>query len=193
MEDFIPQKNYKYRYKIIVSGAAVLSPCSADAMEKTKEIGRQIALEKCILITGATTGIPYYAALGCKEAGGFSVGFSPASSERSHLRTYRLPIDAFDIMIYTGSDYVGRDVIMTKAGDALIVVCGRMGTLHEFTTAFEIQRPIGVLLGSGGIADKVKNLITGKIREAKKIVFETDPKKLVKKVILMIEKEKGRK
>jgi hypothetical protein len=68
-----------------------------------------------------------------------------------------------------------------------------MGTLHEFTTAFEIQRPIGVLLGSGGIADKVKNLITGKIREAKKIVFETDPKKLVKKVILMIEKEKGRK
>jgi len=193
MGGFLYPKNYKYKYKIIVSGAAVLSPCAADAMEKTKEIGRQIALEKCILITGATTGIPYYAALGCKEAGGFSVGFSPASSERSHLKTYRLPLDVFDVMIYTGSDYVGRDVIMTKAGDALIVVCGRMGTLHEFATAFEIQRPIGILVGSGGIADKVKDLITGKIREAKKIVFEADPKKLVKKVILMIEKEKGRK
>ena len=193
MKDFIPKTNYKYRYKIIVSGAAVLSPCASDAMEKAKEIGRQIARQKCILITGATTGIPYYAALGCKEVGGFSVGFSPASSERSHLKTYRLPVDVFDIMIYTGSDYVGRDVIMTKAGDALIVICGRMGTLHEFATAFEIQRPIGVLVGSGGIADKVKDLITGKIREAKKVIFESDPKKLVEKVILMIEKEKGRK
>ncbi|MGB9598756.1 MAG: hypothetical protein ACPLZH_02855 [Minisyncoccales bacterium] len=182
----------KRRYKIVVSGAALLNPCAPDAAEKTKEIGRQIARENCILISGATTGIPYYAALGCKEEKGFSVGFSPASSEKSHIRTYRLPIDVFDVMIYTGSDYVGRDIIMTKAADALIVVCGRMGTLHEFATAFEIQRPIGVLIGSGGMADKIKDLITGRIRETKKIVFEKDPKRLVKKVISLIKKEKGR-
>jgi serine/threonine protein phosphatase PrpC len=67
-----------------------------------------------------------------------------------------------------------------------------MGTLHEFATAFEAQKPIGVLLGSGGIADKIPELVIGKIRETKKIVYEKDPVKLVRKLISLIKKEKGR-
>lgn len=178
-------------YKIVVSGAAQVGHCCKKIVEISKEVGREIARQKCILITGATTGVPYFAALGCKEAGGFNVGFSPATSEAAHLKTYKLPIEPFDVMIYTGADYVGRNVIMTKSADGIIIICGRMGTLHEFATAFEIQKPIAVLEGSGGTADKIRLIATGPFRGVKKIIYEKEPKILVKKLIELIKKEKA--
>lgn len=180
------------KYKIAVSGAAQIAHCCKNIVEISKEIGREVAKQGCVLITGATSGVPYFAALGCKEAGGFNVGFSPAASESAHLKIYKLPTEPFDVMIYTGSDYVGRNVIMTKSADGVIIVCGRMGTLHEFATAFEIQKPIGVLMGSGGTADKIKLIATGPFRGVKKIIYESNPKILVKKLIHAISKEKNK-
>jgi len=185
------QKIQSMKYKIAVSGAAAVSHCCPGIKELAKEVGREIARQKCIIVTGATTGVPYFAALGCKEKGGFSVGFSPATSEKAHLKTYKLPIDAFDVMIYTGADYVGRNITMTKSADGVIIICGRMGTLHEFATAFEIQKPIGVLEGSGGTADKIKAIVEGPARGAKRtIIYRRNPKELVRKLIEVIEREK---
>ena len=178
------------RYKIAVSGAARVSHCCKGIEEISKELGREIARQKCVLVTGATTGVPYFSALGCKEVKGFSVGFSPATSEAAHLKTYKLPIEPFDIMIYTGADYTGRNIMMTKSADGVIIICGRMGTLHEFVTAFELQKPIAVLERSGGTADKIRQIATGPYRGVKKIIYEKDPKKLVKKLIEQIKKEK---
>lgn len=180
------------KYKIAVSGAARITHCCKEINEISKEVGREISRQKCILVTGATTGVPYFAALGCKKVGGFSVGFSPATSEAAHLRTYKLPVDAFDVIIYTGADYTGRNLIMTKAADGVIIICGRMGTLHEFTTAFEIQKPIGVLEGTGGTADKIRQIATGPYRGIRRIIYERDPKKLVKKLIKQIREEKSK-
>jgi uncharacterized protein (TIGR00725 family) len=178
------------KYKIAVSGAAQVNHCCKDIKALSKEVGREVARQKCVLVTGATTGVPYFAAQGCNETGGFNVGFSPAISEAAHLKTYRLPVSPFDVMIYTGADYVGRNVIMTKSVDGVIIICGRMGTLHEFTTAFEIQKPIAVLENSGGTADKLKQIAKGPYRGIKKIVYEKEPKKLVQKLIELIRKEK---
>ncbi len=178
------------KHNIVVSGAAQVNHCCQGIEEMSKQVGKEVAKQKCVLVTGATTGVPYFAAQGCKEAGGFNIGFSPATSEAAHLKTYKLPIDAFDLMIYTGADYVGRDTLMTKSADAVIIICGRMGTLHEFATAFEIQKPIGILEGSGGMADKIKIIVTGPFREAKKIIYEKDPKELVRKILKAIETEK---
>ena len=177
-------------YKIVVSGAAEVSHCCKNIKEIAKEVGREIARKKCILITGATTGVPYFVAQGYKEIGGISIGFSPATSEAAHLKTYKLPIDVFDVIVYTGADYVGRNVIMTKSADGIIIICGRMGTLHEFATAFEIQKPIGVLEGTGGTADKIRFIATGPYRGVKKIIYEKDPRKIVRKLIERIKKEK---
>jgi uncharacterized protein (TIGR00725 family) len=177
----------KCKYNIVVSGAAVLKPCCKNIKEISKELGRQVAKRGHTLVTGATTGVPYYAALGCKEVGGFNIGFSPASSEKSHIKTYKLPLDAFNLMIYTGGDYAGRDITMTKSADAIIIVCGRMGTLHEFTTAIECKKPVGVLEGTGGAADKIKELIKGIYsRLSKTIIFEKDPDILVDKLINIV-------
>ena len=178
------------KYEIVVSGAAQISHCCKNIERLSKEVGKEIARQKCNLVTGATTGVPYFSALGCKEVGGFNIGFSPATSEAAHLKTYKLPLVPFDIMIYTGADYTGRNIIMTKSADGVIIICGRMGTLHEFVTAFEIQKPIAVLEETGGIADKLREIATGPHRGVKKIIYEKDPKKLVEKLIAQIKKEK---
>jgi len=177
-------------YKIAVSGAARVDHCQKDAVKQALEIGREIARQKCILITGATTGIPNFAAEGFKKTGGLSIGFSPAASELAHIKSYKLPTDYFDVIVYTGFDYSGRNLLMTNAADGVIIICGRMGTLNEFTIAFEDQKPIAVLEGSGGTADKIKFIATGPFRGVKKVIYEKDPKKLVKKLIALIEKEK---
>lgn len=180
------------KFKIAVAGAAETKICQKTAAKLAKEVGREIVRQKCVLVTGATTGIPYYAAKGAKEAKGISIGFSPAASELSHLKRYRLPVDAFDIIVYTGFGYAGRNLLMTRAADGVIVICGRMGTLNEFTIAFEDEKPIGVLIGSGGTADKIKDLVKGPFRGKKKIIYTTEPKKLVKELIQLIAKEKKR-
>ena len=66
--------------KICVSGAAETSNCGPHAYEAAKELGREIARQKAVVVTGATTGFPLWAAIGAKEAGGQSIGFSPAAS-----------------------------------------------------------------------------------------------------------------
>jgi len=182
----------KDKLEIAVSGAAQMSHCCKRVRKLSKEVGREVARQNCNLVTGATTGVPYLAAQGCKEVNGFSIGFSPAASEAAHLKKYKLPMEAFDVIVYTGADYAGRNVMMTKSADGVIIICGRMGTLHEFATAFEVQKPIGVLVGSGGTADKIKTIATGPYRGVKKIIYEKEPKKLVKKLIQLIKKEKGR-
>ncbi|MFH1841273.1 MAG: hypothetical protein ABH800_00645 [Candidatus Nealsonbacteria bacterium] len=178
------------KYKIAVSGASRLSPCSKDIKELSKEIGREIIRQGCVLITGATTGVPYYAAQGAKEEKGISIGFSPAVSELEHKKVYKLPSDYFDVMVFTGFDYSGRNLLMTRAADGVIVACGRMGTLNEFTIAYEDRRPIGVLQGSGGTADLIKLITKRPHKKRGTIIYDIDPKKLVEKLIKEIKKDK---
>lgn len=178
------------RYKIAVSGAAEFSPCSKKAKKLALEIGREIARQNCILITGATTGIPHLAAKGAKELKGVSIGFSPAASELAHRKAYKLPLDYYDVLVYTGFDYTGRNLLMTRASDGVIVICGRMGTLNEFTIAFEDRKPIGVLEGSGGTADIIRHLIRKPHRPGGEIIYDTNPKTLVEKLIRLIKKNK---
>ena len=183
------KKSY-LKYKICVSGAAETGHCADGALEKSKELGRQIVEHNGILTTGATTGIPYWAAIGAKDAKGFVVGFSPAASEKGHVKKYRLPTDYHDVIVYTGFGYSGRNLILTRASDAVITSCGRMGTLNEFTVAFEDNKPIGILTGSGGTADYVKDIIEKAHRGPGKVIYNTDPKALVEELIELIKKEK---
>jgi hypothetical protein len=178
------------KYKICVSGAAETGHCKANALEKSKEIGREIIKQNGILLTGATSGIPYWAAIGAKEEGGIVIGLSPAASLISHKKVYKLPIDYHDIIIYTGFEYSGRNLFLTRSSDAVIIVCGRMGTLNEFTIAFEDKKPIGVLIETGGSADMIKSIVKEAHRGEGKIIYDSDPKELVNKIIKTIDKER---
>jgi len=178
------------KYKICVSGAAVTKHCAKVTLAKAKELGREIVRQDGVLVTGATTGVPYWSAIGAKKEGGISIGISPAASELSHVKKYRLPTDYFDLIMYTGFEYAGRNLLLTRSSDAVIIVCGRIGTLNEFTIAFEDKKPIGILTGTGGTADMIKDLIKKSHRGPGKIVYDSDPKKLIRKVVKLIDKEK---
>lgn len=177
-------------FKIAVSGAADVSHCCPKIKELSEEVGKEVVKQGCVLLTGATTGAPYFAARGAKKAKGESIGFSPANSEKEHVKVYHLPVDQFDLIVYTGFDYVGRNLILTKAADGVIIICGRTGTLNEFTVAFETRTPIGVLQESGGTADLIDEVLKRGYRPKTKIVYDRNPKKLVQKLIRLIKKEK---
>ena len=147
------------RITISVSGAAEIAHCGPSIIPIAKEIGREIARQGAQIITGATSGFPMYAAEGAKEAGGFSFGISPAASKKEHMEVYRLPIKAMDTVIYTGFGFPGRDLMLIRSSDAVVIGCGRIGTIHEFTVAWEANMPLGVLEGEWATDEVIKNII----------------------------------
>lgn len=173
------------QYKISVSGSAN-NNCARGTFKKAYEVGRQIGLHGCVLVTGATIGVPEWATRGTKSVGGISIGLSPAVSKQAHVHTYKLPTRYMDLIIYTGFDYSGRNMLMTRASDGVIVICGRIGTLNEFTTAFEDRRVVGVLTETGGIQQDIDHILKLAQRGRKRIVFDSDPKALVEKVIKLM-------
>src|SRR4030042_4631193 len=141
-------------FKICVSGAAEGDCLNPQTLEKSKKVGEAIAKAGAVLVTGATSGIPHAAAKGMKKAKGISIGFSPAATRADHINRYHLPVNYMDLIVYTGFGYAGRNLIITRSADAVIIICGRIGTLNEFTVAFEHQKPIWILEESGGMADE---------------------------------------
>ncbi len=178
------------RYQICVSGAA-----SGDTVQASHQLafdlGKAIALSGKTLITGATVGLPWYAAQGAfsvKGKRGISIGFSPASSFREHVTVYKLPTVEFDYINFTGMAYVGRDVHLVRSSDAVITVGGRMGSLHELATALESRKVCGVLLGSGGLADYIPTLLEHiEAPGSHDVIYDTDPSRLLDKVIAALD------
>jgi len=183
-------KHMEAKIKICVSGAAKTNYCGANSMEAAKELGKEIARHGGVLVTGATTGFPLWAAMGAKEERGISLGLSPASTEKEHVQGYDLPLGYMDMIIYTGFGYSGRNLMLTRSSDAVIVGCGRMGTLNEFTIAFEDGKPIGVLEGDWKMDELIKMAIEKAHRGSDAVVFDSNPKALVEKVIALVEKQR---
>jgi uncharacterized protein (TIGR00725 family) len=184
------QKHAHLQLKLCVSGAAETGHCGIDAYDKGVELGRQIAKHGAVVVTGATTGFPLWSAMGAKEVGGFSLGFSPANTEKEHVESYNLPLEYMDVIVYTGFGYPGRDLILTRSSDAVFFGCGRIGTIHEFTIAFEDKKPIGILESDWETDEVLKDIIQNGHRPNDRIVFDTDPKALVERVIELIERDK---
>ena len=181
------------KYKICVSGTADTSAFGPEALEMGEELGREIDRHDCVLVDGATTGFPLFAAKGVKSAGGIVIGLSPAISEREHLETYKLPIDYHDLIIYTGFNYSGRNLLLTRSSDAVIFGPGRMGTINEFTIAFEDRKPIGILKGPWATDELLEEIIERSHRAAEmadKIIYAETPKELIDKLMPVIKKYK---
>ncbi len=186
MEEILNDRNIV----LCVSGAAEIGHCGVGAAEKARELGREIARQHTVLATGATTGFPFWAASGAKEAGGISIGFSPAANMKEHTEVYRLPPQNMDMIIFTGFGYPGRDLLLTRSSDAVFVGCGRIGTIHEFTIAYEDGKPMGILEGEWETDEVIKNIMSKSNRVNEKIVFDKDPKVLVEKIIALVLKDR---
>jgi uncharacterized protein (TIGR00725 family) len=182
------------KYQICVSGAASGKTIEA-SHQLAYDLGVAIAKARKTLTTGATVGLPWFAAKGAfsvKDRVGASIGFSPASSFREHVTVYKLPTVEYDYINFTGMAYVGRNVHLVRSSDALIAVGGRIGSLHEFVTALESHKVVGVLLGSGGLADYVSTLLDSVETDGmdiEGIIYDTSPERLVKKVVAALDEK----
>ena len=152
--------------------------------ERCYALGAEIAKAGCVLITGACPGLPYDAARGAKDAGGLVVGISPALSRSEHVLRYTSPVEKFDVVIYTGSGLMGREVDNIHSSDIVIIVGGRSGTLGEFAIAFDEGKLIGILSQSDGIADDLPSIVSKLHKKTgAHLVHEKDPAVLVARCI----------
>lgn len=178
-------------FKIAISGASETGHCGVDALEQAKALGQEIAQHDAILVTGAIPGFPMWSAMGAQDAGGTVIGFSPAASEKEHIETYRLRLDHIDMPIFTGFGYAGRDLLMVRSCDAVLFGCGKIGTIHEFTVAYEEGKVIGVLQGDWQTDKLLKRIADEAHKQEKDIIFDTDPRRLVEQVLKRIKTQRS--
>lgn len=170
-------------YTIGVMGSAS-GPIDAAAEAAVRRLGRAIADRHCTLITGACPGLPYAAVRGARGRDGRIIGISPAVSLYEPTHTYDSPVDGFDVLIYTGSGLMGREVINIRSSDIVVIVGGRTGTLGEFAIAYDEGRLIGVLTGTGGVADLVAELTERLAKDTGAVaLYDDDPERLLDRLL----------
>jgi len=179
---------HHHKLKIGVMGSAS-GPQIEDpvAIQKARVLGQQIGKRGHIFINGACPGLPHEAMLGAKEYNGLTIGISPAFSEYEHINEYLSP-HGHDMIIYTGMGFMERDIINIRSSDAIVIIGGGIGTLNEFTVAYDEGRPIGVVTNSGGISNAIEHIVVELCQREmpKNLVMDDDPIKLLDKLEMVI-------
>ena len=170
--------------KISICGASE-SANDEGIKKKAFEIGKELAENDVLVLTGATYGYPQAAAKGAFSNNGKVMGISPAKDEKEHVEKYKFPTDSHTQIEFTGLGIPGRNYPLVKEGDAVIIISGQIGTLNEFTLAFHAKKFIGILKGSGGITEIIGKIVDvcSKTNEKDNIVYSSDPKELVRLVM----------
>jgi uncharacterized protein (TIGR00725 family) len=167
------------RLKIGVMGGAT-GIMSRDLLERAHALGRAIARSGCILVTGGCPGLPLASACGAKEEGGFVLGISPGLSLDEHVHKYGSPTDFHDVLVFTGSGLMGREVVNIRTSDVVVIIGGRSGTLGELAISYDEGKLIGVVTGTGGISDVVREILAACAKDTgARVVYDADPERLV--------------
>lgn len=155
-----------------------------EAIAKSIALGGAIARAGCVLINGACPGLPHYAAQGAKAQGGLTIGISPALSLAEHVDKYGSPTDSLDVIVYTGSGLMGREVTNIRSSDIVVFTGGRSGTLGEFAIAYDEGKLIGVLEGTGGITDELPRIVEICAKDAGAyLIYDADPERLLERLV----------
>jgi uncharacterized protein (TIGR00725 family) len=150
-----------------------------------RALGRAIAEHGCCLLTGACLGMPHETVLGAHAAGGHVIGISPAATLKEHVEVHGSPYREYDILIFTGSGLMGRELMNIYSSDIVVIVGGRSGTLGEFAIAYEAGKLIGVLEGTGGITAAIPDLersLRAKDTGAQ-VLYDPNPAELVARLL----------
>lgn len=147
-----------------------------------RRLGMNIARRDAVIVTGACPGLPHAAVLGAHEAGGTSLGVSPAHSREEHVELYESPLEPYSAIVFTGSGLMGREVHNIHSSDFVTFIGGRSGTLGEFSIAYDEGKLIGILRNSGGISNEFGEIArlfdkaTGAV-----LIEDTDPDALIER------------
>ena len=116
---------------IAVIGESTASSENAILAEK---VGRLLAKANVTIVCGGQGGVMKSVCKGAKESGGTTIGILPGLD----------PLDSneyIDIPICTGLGN-GRNLLVTRAGEAIIAIGGAYGTLSEIGLALSESKPV---------------------------------------------------
>lgn len=131
---------------------------SLHEFEFARIVGAEIAKQGGVVATDTSSGFSSWAGLGAQELGGLTLGFSPASNKYEHENQYRLSLENVSSVVYTGFGYLGRDLLMIRSSDCVIVFLGNEKIGHEGLLARELQKPLIVVTFDKG-EDEVRDLL----------------------------------
>lgn len=130
---------------------AVIGPAEAsdEQIGVAHRLGRALAEEGAVVVTGGYGGVMGAAAGGAASAGGTSVGLlSGADRDGAH--------PANTVTIPTGLGEM-RNALVVRAADAVVAVGGSWGTLSEVALAVRTEVPVAALGGwelpAGGVVE----------------------------------------
>ena len=154
------------------------SEASGKLYQLAEDIGTEISKRGCVLVVGGPWGVMGVASRGAKSEGGIVVAVLPSKEKEG--------VEFVDIPIATGVGRARSD-IMINSSDGIIVIGGEAGTLREIALAYKEGKPIVVLKGSGGWADKVADSYLD-TRKTVRIMGATSAKQAVDLIIKQISK-----
>jgi len=183
------QQIHTMKLKIGVMGGAA-TDIEQQYLDKAKALGHAAAEAGCVVVTGACPGLPLAAAEGAHERGGTVIGISPALSLDEHAFHYESPTLAHDVLIFTGSGLMGREVVNIRSSDIVVIIGGSSGTLGELAIAYDEGKLIGVLTGTGGISDMVHQILdTCDKQTGARVIYDHDPQKLIRQLLDVYQSE----
>lgn len=112
------------------------SSTSTEVVKLAYEVGKEVAIQRAVLLCGGRGGVMLGASKGCKEHGGLVVGILPGIDEKSSEANPYL-----DVAIPTNMGWT-RNSIVPMASDGVIVIGGKSGTLSEIAFAWMYNKPI---------------------------------------------------
>jgi len=128
------KRREELKVKKTVIGVIGAGSCEEKISRIAYEVGRLIASQGGILVTGGLGGVMEAASCGAKDAGGITVGILPGVS-----RDEANP--CVDIPVVTGMSHA-RNVIVVRTAEAVIAVAGEYGTLSEIAIALKLGKPV---------------------------------------------------
>jgi uncharacterized protein (TIGR00725 family) len=184
----------KVKVGVMGSAGEALNEGAAEKLRaKAEELGRAIAARGCVALTGGTTGLPHMVGAAAHAAGTLHVGVSPAADEREHVGRYGLPVAGTDVLVYTGFGLKGRNVVLVRSCDVVLIFRGGMGTLNELTIAHDEGRVVGCLTGTGGVADEAERLVRVLPKKTRTVLlFDDEPERLLDRCLEAMNAERKR-
>ena len=107
---------------------------SRELLLEAQKLGRLIARSGYGIVCGGMGGIMEAAARGCKEEGGLTVGILMHDDPK-----FANPF--IDVAIPTGLG-IARNLLVVRAGEVVIAIDGRYGTLSEIALALQLGKPV---------------------------------------------------
>jgi hypothetical protein len=192
------------KYKIGIFGSAIDE--SSQSVQMAHDLGNKLGKlgDSIILINGACSGMPHEVLIaardfGLQEAWGYSSEISLEAFQKAYPN---IAVSLFSKLFYVPmsfelvSDGMARkkyrNVSSTGNCDAGIIISGRWGTLNEFTNLHDMGKVIGVLTGTGGVADELQGLYL-KIQKPSKaiVIFDDNPSRLVDRILNEVKRRKS--